>query len=357
MGILIVRHAIPTGEDQFGTCVNFYRWIPAGREDAIIKNVDNFTVRLWIDKNCIADPSPLEEMSVEKCTNICVNKIYVDVEVRNVPEDLVAFIYNERDRPRGGIHYGIKPRDEKYDKFNNAYKELGGKVFKLAVKMYNRFISFVYANKGQYWLSKGLLDMDRMSNQIPSFNVGCNAKVKSDNYDWVRWCPPFTDVIRIILPDEDASVREDEWARIKEFIEDGSRTDLVLELLANAQSLLENGNRKSAVIEAVSALDVAIHNFAKSPLIPSGTIKERVNVNNLESEVKHLGLMVTVNHLLPILFPSNILTTNFLNQCREAIELRNNVVHNGMRDVSEERTRNLIYAVTKVCKILAEYTG
>ncbi len=355
-GTLTIRHIIPTSEGRFDPYVTFNRWLPSGEKDALIRTRDNFTARLWIDKSCVESPSPLTEEYISEWVNICVNKIYVDVEVQNVPEDLITFIYDERDRPKGEIHHGIKPKDKDYNRLGEAYKELGKEVLKMAIEGYNRFIIFSRNNKGQYWLSERSFDVDRIS----SSNVEFNSKVRSNSYKWVRWCPPFTDTITVQIPDNEPSIRRDEWEQIKEFVKSNSRSNLVLELLANAQSLLDNNHRRSAIIEVISALEVSVHEFAKSPrtddLFPNSNIRKRIHVNNLKSQVKHIGLSLTVNYLLPILFPSDILPIKVLNQCQKAIDLRNNIVHNGSRDVKEALVRPLIYAVIKTCKILIKYT-
>jgi len=353
---LTVRHVIPViGEGETESAITFYRWLPTRKEDALIVKKGNHIVRLWIDNRCIRWGA-LGEEEIKNWVNIPVYKVYIDVEIQDLPDELVKFIYDESERPKE-IHHGIKPGEEKYDELNTSYKKLGEEVLQSVLEVYYRFVAFVRNNKGQYWLSERKFD----KNRIDSNNREFRSKVCSNNYDWVRWCPPFVDVITVHLSSEaeETSIKKEEWKEINQFIEGNSRPNLVLELLANAQSLLYSNHRRSAIIEAVSALEVAISRFADAPkisaLLPDEQ-KERLYVGSLKKTIEKIGLLPTVNYILPVLFPPTILPTEILNQCREAIWIRNNIVHNGWRDVAERKARASITAVIKTCETIIEYT-
>jgi hypothetical protein len=352
---IVIRHNIPTvNKSGAESSINFYRWLPT-KKDALIVNKGNQIVKLWIDNSCVYMEAPDKE-KIKIWVNIPVCKVFVDIEVQDLSDELIRFIYDERDRPKN-IHYGIKPGEGNYDELNNSYKKLGEEVLQSSLEVYNRFVAFVRNNKGQYWLSEHKFDKNRIS----SMNVEFNSKVSSNNCDWVRWCPPFVDNIIIILSDDDdkISIKENEWKEINQFISGNSRLDLVLELLANTRSLIDAEYLRSAIIEAVSALEVAIDSFGEAPrigdLLPNEQVG-RLYLGNLGRTIEKIGLLPTVDFILPLLFPPTILPTEIIAQCRRAIELRNTIVHHGQRNIVEDETRSLINAVIEACKIIIEYT-
>jgi hypothetical protein len=354
--ILTIRHVIPTSDEELSNqFITFYRWLPNNlKKDILVRKVENRIISLWLDKNCIGSVSRPNEEEIKNWVNILINKVYVDVNIIGVPNKISNFIYNERDSPKQS-HYGIKPGEKDYDKLKDIYKDLGEKVLQSALEIYNRFISFARNEKGQYWLRERQFD----KNRIRSMNIEFYSKVRSTDYDWVRWCPPATDNIIIYVKDNESSIREDEWKQIKRFIKGNSRSNLVLELLANAQSLLDSNHRRSAIIESISALEVAVSRFVKTPNISSVLPPDqagRFYVQGLKKTFEEIHLLSTIEYVMPLLFSSEIFPTEILNQTIEAIKARNSVVHHGQRDISEEKIRPLVSAVIKTCKILIKYT-
>jgi hypothetical protein len=205
-------------------------------------------------------------------------------------------------------------------------------------------------------------------------DIGFHAKVYSEGNDWVRWCPSSTDRITCYYTVETGgknSIKQEEWNRIQEFISSNSRPNLILELLANAQLLIDQGHGRSAIIEAASALETAVFSFSKKgsldklilSFLKEGKLDElvldnlllRFDANQLKSQIKEMGLSGSLRFLLPILFPAEVLPTEILNHCQTLILIRNNVVHNGQRDVDEEKARLLISSVRRTCEIITQY--
>src|SRR5256885_254267 len=109
---LHVRHLIPFGDEEWvGPSMTFYKWLPDGESEVLVRQRDDITVRLWVDKDCVASLTPVDEEYISRWVNVSVNKVYVDVEISGVSDNLAAFIYHERDSPRE-IHHGVQPEDE-----------------------------------------------------------------------------------------------------------------------------------------------------------------------------------------------------------------------------------------------------
>ncbi|MDF1527461.1 MAG: hypothetical protein P1S59_14635, partial [bacterium] len=72
--------------------------------------------------------------------------------------------------------------------------------------------------------------------------------------------------------------------------------------------------------------------------------------------VTKLGLSGSFRYLIPILFPEEILPTILLDMCRNAIEMRNTVVHQGQFKIHLEKLRTYLASIREVCEIFLTYT-
>jgi len=149
-----------------------------------------------------------------------------------------------------------------------------------------------------------------------------------------------------------------DWLNAKCFVQSSSRTSLVLQLLASAESFAGTDHRRAALVEAVTALEVAISEFSKSPKAQEAfgsLLAERFDTPSLKTQVEHLGLSGGVRYLLAVILSPEQLPTHLLRSCQQAVEERNNVVHRGQRDVAEDRLRAYLDSIRQVCSILALY--
>lgn len=130
----------------------------------------------------------------------------------------------------------------------------------------------------------------------------------------------------------------------------------MLELLSGAEQLAGNGYARSALTEAVTALEVAISDFARSPQHNQKLaliVGPRLGVTRLQKQIEHIGLSGTVSYLLPLLLPDSVLSVKVLEGCRNAIDTRQNVVHNGQREVHDLIEH--IASIKACCKALREF--
>jgi len=104
---------------------------------------------------------------------------------------------------------------------------------------------------------------------------------------------------------------------------------------------------------------VAVYEFAANPNAEkafSSKVVERIGVVSLRKQVEHMGLTGTVSYLLPIIVPEALLPVDVLTGCQNAIAQRQNVVHNGQRDVSAQVLRVSLNSIRKLCTILEQLT-
>jgi hypothetical protein len=151
----------------------------------------------------------------------------------------------------------------------------------------------------------------------------------------------------------------DDWKNAQEFVAQGRRSTLTLELLAGAEYLAEAGQDRAALTEMVSALEVAIGAFARSPhadKLYDARLRERLGLETLPKVVQNLGLTSSVAFVLPLLLPDDQVSSQMLAKCRNAINLRNNIVHNGQREVEPELLTESRKAIRSLCETLLRLT-
>ncbi len=355
MGTLTVRHLISI-EDDHGRQrrIIFQRWLPESEADVIIRQEDNRTGRLWMDRTCLGFFEPVTEESLEGFITVLVDKVYVDIVVSDVDDEILGFIYDERESPQG-IHHGVQPANETYEDLSENYRQYGQSIQAHTLNIYNRFIQYSRNNKGQFWLAPYPFEVG----QISSRNNHFSARAMIDDGEWFRWCPDFPMLATLAFGSERTYINSEDWVDIQEFVSGEQRPNLVLELLANADNLNDEGYRRSALIEWVAALEVALFRFSESPdtnRLASAINTTRIDFSSLRSRVGHLRFSTSFKYLIPILFSEEILPSVVLQNCNDAIDMRNAVAHGRQRDVNTEQAISFGNNVRAACEVLLNFT-
>jgi hypothetical protein len=180
--------------------------------------------------------------------------------------------------------------------------------------------------------------------------------------EWIRWFPDVRQITHVRDGDYSNKNRyldKDSWIEVKKFMNSKNRVRLAMELLAGAEWLAGMGHRRSALTEAVTALEVAIFDFAQSQNANDAfghVASQRLNIGSLKKQVEHLGLSGTISFLFPIILTEDIVSTEILKHCQDAIQQRNNVVHNGQRDVNDKNILEFFHSIRALCTILEKYS-
>ncbi len=347
---------VPFSDDKdIRPSIGFCKWIPERTEDNLVRKTDGVTVTLSVDKECVADLGEITDEHLQRCMNNHIDKVYIAVDLDRVDKELASFILDEKDSAVGKRN-GLYPDEPKYAYLSNEYKRLGELSLKSAINACNRLISFARDIKGQYWLD--ILDADREN--ILYLNNLWRAEASIDSGNKFRWAPPGTnEIIHEFYIDSETTIKQEEWSEVREFFNSNSRPRFVLTLLSNARYLKDQGHKRSAVIDCVTALEVAVNEFGKSPKIDDLCISEyksRIDMKNLGKQFDHLGFSGSLRYLVPILLNYEELSNDVLDKCYDAITVRNNVVHNGQKDVDDNLLNEIIIAVSYCCKVLDKYT-
>lgn len=326
--------------------LTFSHWLPMGDKHAIYCEEGDIRLKLWFDEKCTWWASQPTADELKSHHNVLAHRIYVDIEVTHVSEDLAAYIQS-RD-------YSRKPMDSE-KKLQDSYLALGEKILSAVLKRINRLIAFARAKKGQYWITELEFDAGRLHSFFNQFE----ARARLDDGKQFRFQPAAGDQITISMGDDSAYIKESEWIEFHEYVRGTHKPALVGELLAGAEYLLKVGHPRSALTEAVTALEVALHSFARNPAAETAFGKYmagRIATSSLKSQVQHFGLSGSISYLIPTIIPDNIMPTDVLQACQGALTQRQNVVHNGQRDVNEAFVNVAIANIRKFCEILSSIT-
>jgi hypothetical protein len=126
-------------------------------------------------------------------------------------------------------------------------------------------------------------------------------------------------------------------------------------MLANADEHAHAGHLRSAIVEAVAALEQVVKSLPQDP----GAIERceqvadgRILTESFGAARKKLGVENSLRILVPLLFDEQDVPVELIGRCLEACELRNQVVHNQSIPGSESAVWNLITDVRKMCDFL-----
>lgn len=323
----------------------FDGWLPFEENDAIIVESGDLCVRLWFDENCVDYPSMKSREEMGKWANPMMAIVHTEVRAAQIPPNLASCIEQHgKGNPTGN-------RD-----MDARFTELAARMYHLALSRVNRLITYCRTFSHQYWLQEYSLETGNMGSSFAHFR----ARARLGNGPWIRWLVPNSYRITLTVVRQEDWIGRDRWAAVKEFVGSENRPTLELEMLSDAWWFLGIGRGRSSVTHAVTALELALSNFASNPATPRlRMLKEvdRMDLGSLKAQVEHLGLSASVRHLLPLIFPENVLSAGVLQTCSDAIMVRQNVVHGGQRIVTHDKNIRYLKAIECAVETLMSHTA
>ena len=335
-------------EPPLGSCpaLTFTHWLPSGRNQGIVVKDDDIQIVLWFDEKCVLPPPHPTADELKRQVNVLVHHVNVEIEVAALSDSLLSYMQN--------CDYS-KPRKDTARNEQTEYERLAKRILVSVIGRINRLIAFARSKKGQYWLTEYNVDL----NLTRSYFVKFEARGRVEEGSWFRFAPPTLDMLTASTENESRFITEGDWPAFRDFVLGANRPNLVGELLAGAEYLQNMGHCRSAISEAVTALEVAVHNFSRNPNAEktfAGHLAERLALRTLHSQVERLGLSATIGYLLPTIVPEHTLPTTILSACQSALSERQNIVHNGKRNVDETTARRAITSIRACCSILESLT-
>ena len=117
------------------------------------------------------------------------------------------------------------------------------------------------------------------------------------------------------------------------------------------------GERRAALIEATTALEVAIADFCRSP---NGKYRYGARVPRAEKSASNLlteiGKTIMLQYVFPVLFEEEEFPGDLIKKCIDANTTRNNIIHNRQRDVAPDEVEEYLTAIRDACTSLHAFT-
>lgn len=342
-----VKMIVPLDQvNEYLSEIIFCRWLP-GEEEALIYTANGFTVRYWTDFDCLNHLGKMTVEEIPQTVTIRVGKVHAlaDFVVENeglraLAEYCSATInYSEEEVER---QFGADMLVE--------YYAVGRSVYNAVMSGLNRLLGYIRAKKGHYWLEDyPILDKNYASEFLKN-----EARIRFDGGQWLRLRSKRVLEFVATFPGEERLVTQEDWDAAGDFVQSTQRVPIVGHLLSIAEKLSDEGHRRTALIEAVSALEVALHEFGRRAESgkPAQCKDVRTGFSNLKKHIEHLGLTGSINYLLPLILEESEISREVLAQCQGAIEERNNVAHNGQRDVQPEKLWRYLQGIRSLCQAL-----
>jgi hypothetical protein len=327
----------------------FYKWLPLNDDAHILIDRNDLLIKYYLDLTCLSNPLKTEE-EILQVANIEIEKIYVDVTIRDLRGELIDWIMT---RPASGKLTTDQIIISEKGDLQKDYEKLAEKVYSQTLTYFNRLIAYVRIQSGQYWLEEYPINMENMRSDYWKFG----AKVFYDN-EGIKWYSSEKPQLLTLGPLHlDRYLDELSWSKASEFMKSSERPDLAKDILVRAELLADLGHSRSSIINAITSLEVVINKFAKNIQEEcfDSSLSSRMNIKSLNKHIDRLGLSWTLGYLFPIIFTENQVPSCLLKTCQEAINVRNNVVHQGQRHVDKEKLANYLEAIRKLCDFLTSF--
>jgi len=311
--ILLEDHNIPTTIRWQGPL--FHRWLPDGEKDAIIleTNDTDTELKVWFEKGGFAsrtfirpDKSQDSDYIISEQGKLDAGPLRGLLTIKNLSQaELDTLIDNKIG--------------------DDIYIKLGKRIIKnLIYKPVNNFLKILRINYGQYWI-KEMREWD-------SRNIGlghyCNLIYLKWSLDggqkWFDFIPEKGIAMSLTLTlgrDYLEYLTQTDWKELEELAKNYSPS-LAATILSRSHQLLDQGDIRYALLEAVTAFELSVNDYLRNKL--SGYAE-------LDSFINHFNNITTNPDRMKIfsVFLSNQISLYTLEECLKAIEWRNKIIHEG----------------------------
>lgn len=324
--------------DGSGGALCFSHWLPDGSNDCLTVERNGMRLSIWLDA---ADAGHRGRSREELLRHVVIpfESVRVQVDCEISPEFatyLRTVTADERKR-----NADIEKSDQ--------YHELGLRILVLVADEINKLLRHCKVIKGQYWLE----ELGRGSIAPNSQFAMYEAKVTLQDGTPIVFRPAPHDCVITDAEVQKRYLQEADWRALSSVLENNARLPLVLDLLAGAEALIAKRHYRNAIVEAVTALEVGLSDFLKR-ISPSSVLfanfQNEVATERLSKIAERIGLTASIDVLLPLLLPRDLVPPEVLDSVRIAIETRQNVVHNGQRKI--DNPVGLVRAIRLLCETL-----
>jgi hypothetical protein len=138
------------------------------------------------------------------------------------------------------------------------------------------------------------------------------------------------------------------------FIEKGKPAPVHKVLVANSLQHLTQSQYRLAVIEAVTAWEAFIRNLLAKTVIHLFKLDLDVE-RSVDRLIEKAGVRAVTDVVLKIISGPSGLQAELIQRTLEAVELRNNIIHHGQREVDRTRAHAAVKAVRETIACLEPF--
>ena len=298
------------------------QWLPDGEKDALtVFKAPNAELRVWcerrgyVEKDFIRyDPKrkDVDPAILRRQRGLVAGPLYGQLELKAIADDRVSML---RELATG----------------DSEYVEIG----KTVVTQYfypsiSRFVDILRNTYGQYWLQP-IDGWDSRYRSIGSYCLSFNMTWSLDGGGTWQDFLPDEPIVRgsvIVSPGSKENLTKDDWRELGNLLPEGFRPSFAATLLLAAHNLLENDDSKYALVEGVTALEVAMREFLERNHQDRGIpLKGLQQFFNLPAKTQVLTLGSCLADI----------TAEGLAATISAIDMRNDIVHEGWEPTDKNR--------------------
>jgi len=290
--------------------------------------VDGREFEIFFDESCVAIAGTPEEL--RRRSNVEVRSVLIGTVLGGLSDTLVRHLV-----------WSLDKEDSLDEATRASAATLITTILRGALQAVNRLIAWIRGAKGQWWVQP--FPMGYFSPSILVRYVRLEGEFEPGQ--WSRIDPYRIQIIDSRGGPPGRYVTEADWGDFTAWYASSRPPNLVGELLTNAEELAELGHRRTALVEAVTALEVAISRFATKQ--PSEELWRQASISraaadSLSKHVAELGVRRTVAYLLPLLLHEELLPPELHEDLIAAIDRRNEIVHQGRRDMPQADLKKML---------------
>ncbi len=321
----------------------FHKWLPDGDKDALTINMGspNIELKLWFERKGYVRADGIivyDQKKHEVDENIMARQAILDagplfgqLTINNVTEAQIEVLQQ--------------------DKRNDPnYIQLGKELLNFIYPVLSRLITILRVNYGQYWIRE-LEPWDSRKYPLGHYcQTFLEMRWALDNEQtWRDFKPsdgPIT--IRVQLPSDEDYLQyllPEDYKHIEKLLNENFSPSLAATSIGLAHQSLDRGNFKHAIIEAVTALEIALEEFHRSKFNADKELLKQIKA--FWDLPLRTQLLVSANSL-----PECDLES--LKEAVRAIDMRNNVVHEGWNPPNNAETFKTIQVFLKLISLFVE---
>ncbi len=295
----------------------FHRWLPDGKSDAIELDtgIPGAQLKVWFERRGYVDGgfitynSKRKEVDPEILNQQGVvegGPLFGELNLQNITEEEISALRENKIGDENYVHFGKKI------------------VKTIIYPTISRFLDILCITYGQYWLG----ELKAWDSRARSLDDICNYVLNMEwsldgGKTWKSFMPTRSEqeiTIMMNAYDYTEYFKKRDWDEIKDLFNSGYRPSLAASIVVRANALFDKGDLKFAIIEGVTALEVAMGECVHKKLDNDKDLK------NITKSFWNLSLPAKVTVLAAFLEDAS---TDDLKNTIEIIEIRNSLVHEG----------------------------